>query len=68
MEYGLPPTAGWGVGVDRLTMFLSDKVKSTAVSVSSTKRFLLLGRWPVFFAGGGRGLDAAAAFGGTLMC
>ncbi|CAN0187665.1 unnamed protein product, partial [Hapterophycus canaliculatus] len=25
MEYGLPPTAGWGVGVDRLTMFLSDK-------------------------------------------
>lgn len=26
MEYGLPPTAGWGVGVDRLTMFLSDKV------------------------------------------
>lgn len=26
MEHGLPPTAGWGVGVDRLTMFLSDKV------------------------------------------
>lgn len=25
MEYGLPPTAGWGVGVDRLTMFLSNK-------------------------------------------
>eukprot|EP00903_Cladosiphon_okamuranus_P010838 g10239.t1 len=25
MEHGLPPTAGWGVGVDRLTMFLSDK-------------------------------------------
>lgn len=29
MEYGLPPTAGWGVGVDRLTMFLSDKVGDT---------------------------------------
>jgi lysyl-tRNA synthetase class II len=27
MEYGLPPTGGWGVGVDRLTMFLSNKVR-----------------------------------------
>jgi lysyl-tRNA synthetase class 2 len=25
MEYGLPPTGGWGVGVDRLAMFLSNK-------------------------------------------
>ncbi|CAI5723724.1 unnamed protein product [Peronospora farinosa] len=25
MEYGLPPTAGWGCGVDRLTMFLSNR-------------------------------------------
>ncbi len=25
MEYGLPPTAGWGLGVDRLTMFLSNR-------------------------------------------
>lgn len=24
MEYGLPPTAGWGMGIDRMTMFLSD--------------------------------------------
>jgi lysyl-tRNA synthetase class 2 len=24
LEYGLPPTAGWGMGIDRMAMFISD--------------------------------------------
>lgn len=35
LEYGLPPTAGWGMGIDRMTMFLSDNINIKARAITS---------------------------------
>ena len=41
LEYGLPPTAGWGLGIDRLTMFLTD---SNNIKVCVSYMYIKQGR------------------------
>lgn len=36
LEYGLPPTAGWGMGLDRVAMFLTDSNNIKVIKIIKT--------------------------------
>ena len=45
LDFGLPPTAGWGMGIDRMTMFLSntDNIKESVTRRTQQKEWAFAG-------------------------
>lgn len=67
LEYGLPPTAGWGMGIDRLTMFLTDNNNIKEVLFFPAMKPKLEGAEGEGGAGSDAGGTAAAKEGGDTI-